>query len=493
MSGEQPTKSEFSVDDDHTKPCLRTGNHDKRPKSLLSTVDNQDQTWNKPITCLITAPGPPSRICTPRSTNNQQQLDLEQQPSSSDHQLNPTVFYTTNVQYANITPNRACSMLVDWDKKDEQPQQSSSSQMLTIRYPPPELSVSPADTLSKPSSSDNLSAFSPITSLNNQPLNDSFTNFQHRHSRKHKKFKQVSPLNSPIWPSSKFDTCNRPSSQPHSPSSLSVNYLPSPARDRSYSAGCTSSNFVFPVTTTAATNTISANVVYSSNHSLIDKQNSIGSASSINDFTVEIEALEKAIKSNDWRLVKKLLNRHCSNLNRVYSSSSMNLNLIANQSGATNKPVSSMRASLFEKLSGTNATDQTQLNTQLPSNQSFAQYRAYSAFDSSAHVIEKNIRKESADSQLSNNLADQHELIESPLFNNVLHLAIEHSSIDVVCLLLRNYGFSANTNNQTPFKCLDVWRRRSDSSKSYDSHHFAIQSNEMLDTNGKYFNIMILL
>ena len=510
MSGEnQPTKAKL-VDE---QTIARTGNHDRRPKSLLPIDNNQNWNLNKPIT-LISAPGPPSKSCSPSTINNNNQAttkELDAKPSSN--QLNTTnVFYTSNVQYANITPNRACSLLVDWDKlvgeennsKNEK-QISANSQMLNVRNPPPELSVSPADTLSKPSSSDNLSAFSP--SLNNdQPLNESFTRFrslQHRNNRKHRKFKQTSPLNSPVWPSSQFDTFNRPSSQPHSPSSLSVNYLKhSPSRDRSYSAGCTS-NFAFPTTssTTAAAlganKANSANIMCSSNHSLIEKQNSgsISPASSINDFTIEIEALEKAIKSNDWRSVKKLLNAHCTNLNRVYSSSSMNLNLTAaNQSASTsaaanvpgvsstttNKLPSSVRASLFEKLSNTD--QQPQSNIQLSSNQSFAQFRAYSAFDSSAYATtDKGLRKESADSQLSN-LIENHGRIESPLFNNVLHLAIEYSSIDVVCLLLRN-GFSANTNNQTPFKPTDVWRRRSDS--SYDSHHISVsQSTELLDASG---------
>lgn len=219
--------------------------------------------------------------------------------------------------------------------------------------------------------------------------------------------------------------------------------------------------------------------MYSSNHSLAEKLNTGGTvspASSMNDFTIEIEALEKAVRSNDWRMVKKLLNAHCSNLNRVYSSSSMNLAMAANQSAATEPTTKPSRASLFEKLSG---TDQVQPSTRLP-NQSFTQYRAYSAFDASA--TEKGLRKESADSQLSANLAGRHGRIESPLFNNVLHLAIEYASIDVVCLLLQS-GFSANTNNQTPLKSLDVWRRRSDS--SYDSTNIAAsQSNEMLDASG---------
>lgn len=502
MSGEQPTKTKL-VDDQVT----RTGNHDRRPRTLLPIGSSQPN-WDtsQPITCLIRAPAPPSGSCTPLTGSQQQQQQQQQGRTSdaeppSDQTLNPTVFYTTSVQYANVTPNRACSLLVEWEKPDEakrddrQPSaesssklQTSNSQMLNVRNPPPELSVSPADTLSKPSSSDNLSAFSPIASLNNEPLNDSFTRFhslQHR-SRKHRKFKQISPLNSPIWPSSQFDTYNRPSSQPHSPSSLSVNYLPSPARDRSYSAGCTSSNFVFPANSSnaaAANVPNAANPTYASNHSLAEKQNSVGTlspASSINDFTIEIEALEKAVRSNDWKLVKKLLNAHCSNLNRVYSSSSMNLNLATKQSvaavGPANKP---SRASLFEKLSG---TEQAQSTTKQPANQSFTQYRAYSAFDASVGAAEKGIRKESGDSQLSANFASRHGRIESPLFNNVLHLAIEYSSIDVVCLLLQS-GFSANTNNQTPLKSLDVWRRRSDS--SYDSNHMAAsQSNEMLDANG---------
>ena len=504
MSGEQPTKTKLVVDD-QAVTSSRTGNHDRRPRSLLPAGSSQPTSWDtsQPIACLIKAPAPPSGTCTPLTSQPQQKSGKpDAEPPLNQTLQNPTVFYTTTVQYANVTPNRACSMLVDWErpdeaKKDEQRPsasaenssklQTSNSQMLNVRNPPPELSVSPADTLSKPSSSDNLSAFSPIASLNNEPLNDSLPRFhslQHR-SRKHRKFKQISPLNSPIWPSSQFDTFNRPSSQPHSPSSLSVNYLPSPARDRSYSAGCTSSNFVFPANSnaTAANAPATTAAMYSSNHSLAEKQNTGGTvspASSINDFTIEIEALEKAVRSNDWRLVKKLLNAHCSNLNRVYSSSSMNLAMAANQSvataGPTNKP---SRASLFEKLSG---TDQAQSTAKLPPNQSFTQYRAYSAFDASASAGEKGLRKESADSQLSANLTGRHGRIESPLFNNVLHLAIECSSIDVVCLLLQS-GFSANTNNQTPLKSIDVWRRRSDS--SYDSTYIAAsQSNEMLDPNG---------
>lgn len=496
MSGEKP-KNAKSFDDQTPASSSRTGNHDKRPRSLLPTGNN-NQNWspNKPTTCLITAPGPPSGLCTPSNVKTSEQQIIAE--SSADYHLNPAIFYAENVQYANITPNRACSMLVDWqlsdsncNKSNEQQStndklQTSNSQMLNVR-PPPELSVSPADTLSKPSSSDNLSAFSPLASLSNQPLNDSLTHIhslQHRHSKKHRKFKQISPLNSPIWPS-QYD---RPSSQPHSPSSLSVNYVPSPARDRSYSAGCTSSNFVFPATNSNLNNNnnanCSANVIYSSNHSLADKQNSVGSVSpvsSTNEFAIEVETLEKAIKSNDWRVVNKLLNAHCSNLNKVYSSSSMNLNLAANQSSAAtttaNKlPTNSMRASLFEKLS-----DQPQSGTQLHSNQSYTQYRAYSAFNFSACPADKGLRKESADSQLSNNLVGHHGRIESPLFNNVLHLAIEHSSIDVVSLLLRS-GFSVNANNQTPMKSLDVWRRRSDSSHESHNHTASTQLNDMMDT-----------
>lgn len=235
MSGEQPTKAKLV--DDQAVPSLRTGNHDRRPRSLLPTGNTQSANWDtsQPIVCLIKAPAPPSGPCTPSQQQQQHDRQLNSGPPP-DQTLNPAAFYTTSVQYANVTPNRACSMLVDWEKPEEtkkderQPSfgpesnskiQSSNSQMLNVRNPPPELSVSPADTLSKPSSSDNLSAFSPIASLNNEPLNDSsfprFHSLQHR-SRKHRKFKQISPLNSPIWPSSQFDTFNRPSSQPHSPS-----------------------------------------------------------------------------------------------------------------------------------------------------------------------------------------------------------------------------------------------------------------------------------
>ena len=237
MSGEQPTKAKLV--DDQAVPSLRTGNHDRRPRSLLPTTtgNSQSASWDtsQPIACLIKAPAPPSGSCTPLTSNQQQQQSRQLGAGPPfDQTLNPEVYYTATVQYANVTPNRACSMLVDWERPDEarnderQPSSSaeasklqpSNSQMLNVRNPPPELSVSPADTLSKPSSSDNLSAFSPIASLNNEPLNDSFPRFhslQHR-SRKHRKFKQISPLNSPIWPSSQFDTFNRPSSQPHSPS-----------------------------------------------------------------------------------------------------------------------------------------------------------------------------------------------------------------------------------------------------------------------------------
>lgn len=510
MNGEQPKS-------------IRTGNHEKRPKSLLptsSSQQNQQQSINRQQ-CLINAPGPPSGRCTP-SINTNLNTDSKNNEPSIDYHLNPTVFYASNVQYANITPNRACSMLVGWqeDKSVEdsvkaKEQHTVKQQTLNVNNPPPELSVSPADTLSKTSSDNlslNLSAFSPNLSLSNQPLSGSFNRIHSlkHHSRKHRKFKQFSPLTSPIWPSAttQFDQTggdtgfNRPSSQPHSPSSLSVNYIPSPARDRSssYSAGCTTTNFIFPTNPSATTNvnpnisnsSNNQNVLYSSNHSLIEtKQNSVSGsgqlspASSINEITVEIEAFEKAIKGNDWRLVKKLLNAHCSNLNRVYSSSSMNLNLVANQQqsqGSNIKPTN-MRASLFEKLSSDQQqqSNAQQSTSQMPSNQSFSQYRAYSAFDSA--TINKNLRKESADSQLSNNLIGPHGRIESPLFNNLLHLAIEYSSIDVICLLLRS-GFSANTNSQAPLRSLDVWRRRSDS--SHESHlHIANQSlTELADTSG---------
>ncbi|RWS31390.1 uncharacterized protein B4U80_02538 [Leptotrombidium deliense] len=193
---------------------------------------------------------------------------------------------------------------------------------------------------------------------------------------------------------------------PLSASNLSVNYLQSPSVYNS--THC--QNFVFPSNPSSLAPSPTRN---SLNESL---------ASSINDLTVETEQLERAIRHNDTRFVRRMLELYHNKF--VFSTN--------------------IRASYFEKSS---------LETR--SMCAGSQHDRSSLFKGQTYFD----RKESGSTAEPGG--------ESPaIFTNALHLAIESNAYDVTLLLLRS-SFDPNEAGVTPFTSLDIWRRRSDS--SYES------------------------
>ncbi|RWS07906.1 uncharacterized protein B4U79_12058 [Dinothrombium tinctorium] len=200
---------------------------------------------------------------------------------------------------------------------------------------------------------------------------------------------------------------------PLSPSNLSVNYLQSPG----YHNGALGSNFIYP-----------------SNPSSLapspTRTNSI--ASSINDLTIETEQLERAIRHNDTRFVRRML--------ELYHNKFL-----------------FPRGSLFDKSS---------LETR-------SICGGIQQHDRISLCKERFERKESGSTAEPGG--------ESPaIFTNALHLAIESNAFDVAILLLK-FSFDPNEAGVTPFTSLDLWRRRSDS--SYESTTAAGQNGTTNNNN----------
>jgi hypothetical protein len=238
-----------------------------------------------------------------------------------------------------------------------------TSQLLVNSANPPEFSISPAETLSKASSSDNIFESS---------INSTF------------QVNQQKP--------------------PHSPTSLSVNF----------NGGNNLSHCSVPM------GTLALSPSFNSLHGSL--------ASSINDLTIEAEQLERAIRHNDTRFVRRMLELHHNryNVNNLHNNES-----------------------ILDKVSHGSHRSQSQecdnFNKSLLKSQSMID----------RFVSNANERRESGST-------DERGRESPSIFTNSLHLAIENNSFDVTLLLLR-HGIDANEAGVVPYSS-DPWRRSSHTS-----------------------------
>lgn len=249
----------------------------------------------------------------------------------------------------------------------------SASQLTVSSTCPPEFSISPADSLSKASSSENIE----------------------------------SSIHYGVEPA------------PHSPTSLSV---------KLNGGTCMSSSILAQPANVA---TLALSPTYNSLHGSL--------ASSINDLTIEAEQLERSIKSNDTRFVRRMLElHHC-------------------------KVPINLHASIFDKTS--HGSRHSHCGVIQDADLMHLKSRA---------TLDRFLSTERRESGSTEEPGG-----ESPsIFTNALHLAIESNVYDI-CVLLLKYGIDPNEAGVIPYN-MDPWRR---------SSHTSEESSAPLHTNNDRLTI----